>query len=119
MQQLSASTVKVLRWTARVLGLFIILFFVSMYFSEDGITNSYGLHLTRDMLPINWMLTLVSYVLAWKWERLSGIVIVGVYLIHGILEPAAFLSPLWIVMAIPGLLFIICSMKQKPEPEVV
>jgi len=73
---------------------------------------SYGLHLTRDMLPINWMITLVSYILAWKWERVNGIVVVALYIIHGMLEPRAFLGPLWIVMVTPGILFLLCSMYQ-------
>lgn len=84
-----------------------------MFFSKDGLTNSYGLNLTMDMLPINWMITLVCYILAWRWERNSGIAIVALYVVHGLLEPAAFLGQLWIVMAIPGLLFVICSMNNK------
>ena len=111
MERPSVSTMKVIRWIGRVLGILIILFFVAMFFSEDGLSKSYGLQLTRDILPLNWIITIAAYILAWKWERTSGILILTMYIIHGILDPGAWLVPFWIMMAIPGLLFLICSME--------
>jgi hypothetical protein len=64
------------------------------------------------------MITMVSYVLAWKWERGCGILIIIMYIIHGLLEPAAFIEPLWIVMAIPGIIFIIVSRYEKGKSDV-
>ena len=112
MERPSVSTMKVIRWIARVLGILIILFFVAMFFSEDGLSKSYNLHLTQDILPLNWIITMAAYILAWKWERTCGILILVMYIIHGLLDPEALLVPFWILMAIPGFLFLICSMER-------
>ena len=91
--------------------------FVAMHFSEDGLSKSYGLELTRDILPLNWIITIAAYILAWKWERASGILILTMYIIHGILDPRAWFVPFWIIMAIPGFLFLVCSLERKKRTE--
>ncbi len=110
--------IKILRWTARFLGVAIMFFFWDLAITEHGLRSLPELHLTRDMLPLNWMITMVSYVFAWKWERSCGIIILVMYFIHGLLDPTAFVEPLWIVMAIPGILFIIVSEYGKTESDI-
>lgn len=118
MKRPSVSTTKFIRWTARVLGILFILIFVgiffyaSIFFSADGLSMSRGLQMTRHFLPLNWIIPLLAvYILAWKWERTSGVLILLIYIIHGIHTPGAWHVPFFIMMAIPGLLFLMCSLE--------
>jgi hypothetical protein len=107
---MNSTAITIVRWGARIAGTAVIVFFLFLAFGRCVSTFS-DLHLTRSILPVKWLLTMGCYIIGWKWEQMAGITIVMLYMMHGVMEPEALLMPFWIVMALPGLMYILCSME--------
>jgi hypothetical protein len=95
---------KTFRWFVRILSLpYILLHVIS--FSAEGLSPGLS---RMDLIKLAlWALILLGMVLAFKWERFGGGMIVGGFLIQVGLNPAILgLWPMWIAPGI-GVLFLV------------
>ena len=103
-----------MRWGARILGLAMILL-VLLFFIGEGIMggdmpNLLTMSLAEDFLFLALLMTLLGIVVAWRWEGIGGILIVGSVLLFESINAIAIgywrigvLDPLFVLV---GLLFL-------------
>jgi len=103
--------VQLLRWTARVVGT-LILAFVLLNLISGGLPNVANIAPGEWLLWGGFVLSLVGYVLLWKWELIGGIVALGgivlFYAVNFALSrkfPGGWVIPLFFL---PGFLSIVC-----------
>jgi hypothetical protein len=69
------------RWVARGLGLALILL-VTLFFVGEGLIsgempNLLVMSLTEDLLLVTLLMTLLGIIVAWRWEGIGGLLVVG------------------------------------------
>ena len=104
---------NIIRWTARTLSLIAIIFHALSFLGDRWS----GPLLTGDIVRLGlWGIILLGLILAWKWERLGGLIIIGGFVAQASLNADILMMwAFWVAPAI-GVLFIISSMEQrKPE----
>ncbi|MCP3681850.1 MAG: hypothetical protein GY861_04095 [bacterium] len=107
-----------IRWTARILGTVIIAF--SLLFFIGGVIENGGLPKTdfsHGVISILFILSLIGYLIAWRWEGIGGIgaaicfllfYFINVFWVRGGKDPEST-----IILIIPAPLFIYCWWKTK------
>ncbi len=105
---------KILRWIARIwasLMAAMILFIFIGDAAADGIGPIFHLTFREILMMAAFLIVFVGLVLAWKWERLGGWMIVGGMLAFYSLDFAfsgAFpRGATFLIIAMPGILFLI------------
>ena len=68
--------VTVLRWTARILGVALLLL-VAAFAIGEGVPNPLAMSVRESLLTLGLLTMLVGQVLAWKSEGIGGLLIVG------------------------------------------
>jgi len=101
----------ILRWTARGIGA-LILAFVALHVISAGLPNLQNIAPVEGLLWIGFVLSLVGFVLLWKWELIGGIVALGgitlFYVVNFAISgklPGGWVLPLFFL---PSLLSIGC-----------
>jgi hypothetical protein len=93
------------RWTARVAGTLMALFFLA-FFVGEGFPNIFRLHWRESLSVLLMSAVVAGLLLAWKWEALGGAVVltaVGLMPLIGMRGIGLFLVP-----AAIGLLHVVC-----------
>ena len=102
-----------IRWVSRIWGIVYIVFFLFMLIgysivdqpSPDGAENPLG---TREIVGFIFVFGyFTGLILAWKWEGLGGLVAIACIIAFAI-TIQNMPVPIYMLMAIPGLLFLIC-----------
>jgi hypothetical protein len=106
-------TLKILLWTARILGTIALAFLLFMSFGEIMNTKKTEINLISNLDKLSLLFfpisTIVGLVLAYKWKGLGGIIIVGGMICLHIVRSDIASNLLISAFAIPGLLYIIYS----------
>ena len=101
-------SITIIRWTARIVGLLYIAFFLLMLIGE-------GLSSSQESNPLTvsaWLgfvfvfIYFVGLILAWKWEGIGGLIAIGGTI--GFFVTIQEYSLLTVIMAVPALLFLVC-----------
>ena len=117
------STVRLLHWSARILGTALLAFLVFMLIGTiTGDSNEAdGLNFrdTRDL--IGFLLfpvcTIIGLGLAYRWPLLGGAIAVGSTLLLVFLRPD-LLQLTFVMMVVPGLIYLVYGMLQRRSVKV-
>ena len=106
---------NVIRWTARTLSVLILAFFILSFLGDR---SSATLTAMDTIQLILWAIILLGAVIAWKWEGIGGLIIVGGFIIKAVINPKIF--SMWAMWVAPftGILFLICwiTSRKKVKP---
>ncbi len=110
-------TLKIILWSARILGTLALGFLLFITFAEVFNSEEKGLGLvaTKDKLSFIFfpLSTIIGLLLAYKFKGLGGMITVGGMICLHIVRPDLASNLLISVLAIPGLLYIIYSVWSK------
>ena len=102
--------IKVLRWTARTLTIFVIAFHLLSFLGDRYSSSLTTLDIVKLVL---WGIILAGMIVAWKWERIGGFMIIGGTVVQTVINPQILLMwAMWIAPII-GVLFLICWAKTR------
>ena len=107
-----STTLSVLRWTARILSILSISIVLLFMIGEGIHLSSFNLQSLLMFLffPIGLYLGML---VAWKREGLGGIITIaslaGFYLVHRLTSPYFPKGPAYLILALPGFLFLLCG----------
>ena len=111
-----------IRWSARfwaVIVVAIILFIFIAHVIEDGIGPLTELTLRETLMMIAFVVTTVSLLLGWKWELVGGSLtlagMVAFYLIDFAFSGSFPQGPFFLMIAFPGVLFIIAGLLSNKQ----
>lgn len=119
--------VAVVRWTARAIGIALLGLFVVLAIGE-GVANRRGSvqeanvvatspsgslqgSLRESLLGISILAMLISQIVAWRWEGIGGLLILGGFALFAIVNPGVRLNQSFVVVGpwlATGLLYLIC-----------
>ena len=119
----------IILWTARIWGSIMLLFGLIMFGGEivEHLSGkpSFSIDSVSDLLVILFFPagTLIGLGIAWKWEGLGGLVIIGGIICSQMIKHGTILfDPLTFLFGAPGLLFLIywyLSRHKKETPETI
>jgi len=102
--------IKIIRCGARSLSIIIFLFHALSFLGDQpmaGLTE-------EDILKLGiWGFLLVGMVVAWKWEGIGSLIIIGVPVVQFIMNPELFSIWLMWIASFTGILFFICWSQTK------
>jgi len=111
---MNTKTRKILRWIARIwaaLMAAMILFIFIGNAAADGIGPIFHLTFRETLMMVAFLIVFAGLILAWKWERLGGWMIIGGMAAFYILDFAFSgdfpRGPFFLIIALPGILFLI------------
>jgi len=108
---MSARPIKILRWTAKVIDVTVLISLVIFTFSS-GRFNMAAMDLASFIHFLSFLVMVAGLFLAWKWERLGALVILGGFGAFFVLNWVLWGSPAlgWVFTLFPvlGLLHLYC-----------
>ncbi|MCK5793359.1 MAG: hypothetical protein KAH12_01535 [Anaerolineales bacterium] len=117
---MNPKTRKIIRWIARIWAALMLAFMLFMFIAhivEDGIGPEFSLTLRESLMMVSMFVSLAGLALAWKWERLGGILTVGgmaaFYLFDLAFSGTFPRTPTFFIVAFPGVLFLIYFYSKK------
>ena len=121
---MNTKTIKGIRWIARIWAALMLAFMLFMFIAhivEDGIGPEFSLTLRESLMMVSMITSLVGLALAWKWERLGGILTLGgmaaFYIFDFAFSGSFPRTPTFFIVAFPGVLFLIYFYsKRKIDP---
>ena len=96
-------SIKIFRWTLRVLSIVIILFSLIMFFGQNSGDLSTNAILQLSITGIG----LIGFGLAWKWELTGGIIALVAYLVLAIINSIVLSFSLVLIWPAIAILFIV------------
>jgi len=114
---------KIIRWTARIWSLislaFVLLFFIGYSLDPSELPPTNTDFIVMAFFPVG---VLLFMLLGWKWERLGGIgclsSLAGFYIALYIQKQVLAMGPYFLLVAMPGVLFLISSILQRDNKKV-
>lgn len=70
---------KILHWTPRILSILIVIWWILFVF------GSHGISVVSLIESIVWIILLVVTLIAWKWERIGGLIFIFLGLLYTVL----------------------------------
>ena len=103
---MKTKSIKIFRWTLRILSLIFILFFLVMFIGETmDSTNPLS---SNAILQVSLMgIGLMGFGLAWKWELWGGIIALAAYFVLAIVNPETLQFSLLLLYPATAILFIV------------
>lgn len=116
MQTGPSTKMKILRFVARIMSAIMVGFAIIMFIGESMESSK---KVNSEPLTTNAMFQLILFsiglsglIIAWKWEKLGGIISLLAFISIFIVNPAALLWPMFIFPAI-AILFIVVGYDSK------
>lgn len=111
---------KIARIWAAVMAGMILLAFIANGFN-DGIEPIFHLTLRETLMMAAFVITWLGLILGWKWEKLGGFLIIAamlVFYLFDFLFSGSFpRGPIFLLIALPGFLFLICGYYKNSTEE--
>jgi hypothetical protein len=118
---------KWLRWIARIWATLVIAFALLMLIGSAwnwvtiGKADPYAAEdypPTENLIPITLGLSVLGLAIAWRWEGLGGAIAIVFHLAtlavhHWLLSPRPYPYPVTIIIATPGVLFLVCWWRSR------
>jgi hypothetical protein len=95
------------RWTARILGTFLVFGCVSIAIGE-GMPNPLTVALPMQVMFLAFALSLIGILAAWRWEFAGGVTSLAgwcIFVIGSAISPRG-LAVMTVVLAVPALLYL-------------
>ena len=117
-------TIKLIRkiariWSAVMAGMILLAFIANGF--NDGIGPIFHLTLRETLMMAAFMIVWLGLIMGWKWEKLGGFLIIAgmlVFYIFDYLFSGSFpRGPTFLLIALPGFLFLICGYYKNPGGE--
>ena len=99
---------SVLRWTARVIGILILLTIVALAIGEGG-PNPFRISLRENLLGLGLLPMIGGIVVGWKWEGIGGLLILGGFAFFAIVNHRLSLNVVTVPWLLAGLLYLGCG----------
>jgi hypothetical protein len=99
--------VTVVRWTARTIGI-ALLGLIAVFAIGEGVPNPLVLSLRENLLSVVLLTMIVGQILAWKWEGLGSLLILGGFALFAIVNHGVPLNVVFGPWLVTGLLYLIC-----------
>ena len=104
----------VLKWSARILSILLVVLFL-LFLIGEGVPGSTGLTLIETAMFSALFVVFLGFVLAWIRELAGGILSLAGFIVFLILEGDLEVGVLLSAMALPSILFIISGMLKRRE----
>jgi hypothetical protein len=95
------------RWTARIAGTLLLLFFLAFFFGE-GPPNLFRTTARDDLLFLAMAALFAGLAVAWKWEGSGGLLSIAGFVLLGILERNFLETPFLQLPAVIGVVHVAC-----------
>ena len=112
--------ILVIRWTARVLAALMSAFIAFMFVGNaatDGVGPLFDLNLREILMMFAFGVVFLGLLLGWKKEKLGGWLVVGgmalFYLFDYAFSGTFPRGPFFLLIALPGILFLLVGYNQK------
>ena len=114
-----------MRWIARIWAAVMAAFILFMFYGDAvmaGIVPIFQLTFRESLLLAAFVIVFIGLILAWKWERLGGWMIVGGMAAFNFLDFAFSgdfpRGPFFLIIATPGILFLISYYTSNKTVEI-
>jgi len=105
--------VTTVRWTARIIGTLLLLL-IAVFAIGEGLPNPLILSPREILLFAAIAMMLVGLIVAWKWEGIGGLLILGGYIFFAVVNHGAPFNIVFGPWLLTGLLYLACGlMKSK------
>lgn len=111
---MNPKTRKIIRWIARIWAALMAAFILFMFIGNaavDGIDPIFHLTFRESLMMAAFVIVFIALILAWKWERLGGWMIIGgmaaFYFLEFVFSGDFPRGPFFLIIALPGILFLI------------
>ena len=111
--------VTVLRWTARAIGI-ALLGLIAAFAIGEGMPNPLRGSLPEHLLTIGFQTMLIGQIVAWRWEGIGSLLILGGFALFAIVNPGVRLNQSLVVVGpwlVTGLLYLLCWWKRPKSRE--
>jgi len=109
-------TRQILRWIARVWAALMTALIMFIFIGDalaDGIGPIFNLTVREILMMVAFLTVFVGLILAWKWERLGGWLIVGgmvaFYIIDFVSSGTFPRGGTFLMIALPGILYLVLA----------
>jgi hypothetical protein len=99
-------TVIVLRWIARIIGI-ALLGLVAAFAIGEGVPNPLRGSLPEKLCHVGLLTMIVGQILAWKWEGLGSLLILGGFALFAIVNHGVPLNIVFGPWLVTGLLYLV------------
>ncbi len=102
--------VTVLRWTARTIGTALLVLIAALAIGE-GVPNPLVLSLRENLLGAALWTMVLGQIVAWKWEGIGGLLILGGFALFAIVNPGVRLNQSLVVVGAwiaTGPMYLLC-----------
>ena len=102
-------TARILRWTARILGILLLLL-IAAFVVGEGVPNPFVMPLREQLLSIALLTMVVGLVVAWKFEGVGGLLILGGFAFFTIVNHGIKFNAVFGSILVLGVLNLICGL---------
>ena len=99
--------VTVLRWAARTVGTGLLVLIATFAIGE-GVPNPLHGSLPENLLTVGFLTMIVGQVVAWKWEGIASLLILGGFALFAIVNHGVPLNIVFGPWLVTGLLYLVC-----------
>jgi hypothetical protein len=103
--------IVVVRWTPRILGS-MLLILIAAFAIGEGIPGPIKESLHEQVLTIGVQAMIFGQIVAWKWEGIGSLIILGGFALFAIVNHGVPLNIVYAPWLITGLLYLACWWKQ-------
>ncbi len=104
----------VLRWIARILGTAILVLILAFAVGE-GLPSPLAQPLDVNLLFAAMLTMMVGQILAWKWEKIGGLLILGGFALFAIVNHGIKLNLVFGPWLLTGLLYLGCGWRRAKK----
>lgn len=119
---MNQKTTRIMRLIARIWAGVMLAFMLFMFIAhiiEDGIGPALDFSPRDSLMMVSMVLSVLGLALAWKWERPGGILtlasMAAFYIINFAFDGNFPRGPVFLIIALPGVLFILSSLESQEE----
>ena len=108
--------VTILRWAARTIGIGLLVLIAAFAIGE-GVPNPLRGSLRENMLTIGLLTMIVGQIVAWKWEGIGSLFILGGFALFATVNHEVPLNIVFGPWLVTGLLYLLCWWKRPKSRE--
>lgn len=99
--------VTVLCWTARIIGVALLILITAIAIGEGG-PNPFTALLRENLLGLAFLTMTLGLLVGWKWEGIGGLLIVGGFALFAIVNRPFRINAVIVMWVVTGLMYLVC-----------
>ncbi len=99
------------RWTARINGALILALILALAIGE-GVPNPLHGSIRENLLTVAMLTMIVGQIVAWKWERIGGLLVLGAFVLFAVVNHRVPLNIVFVPWLLTGLLYLACGWRR-------